>query len=94
MECIWNGKIFRIGIYISEIEMIVWIFPGLFLLLAFSNWFDHTSLKCWSLSSILWCPDPVGTETSLWRIYAGRKYPHVYTLSISTGKNQSAEAHW
>ena len=26
------------------------------------------------------------------RIYAGRKYPHVYTLSISTGKNQSTKA--
>ena len=25
-------------------------------------------------------------------IYAGQKYPHVYTLSISTGKNQSTEA--
>jgi len=25
------------------------------------------------------------------RIYAGRKYPHVYTLSISTGKNQSTK---
>ena len=31
-------------------------------------------------------------ETLLQRIYAGQKYPHVYTLSISTGKNQSAEA--
>jgi len=26
------------------------------------------------------------------RIYAGQKYPYVYTLSISTGKNQSTEA--
>ena len=25
-------------------------------------------------------------------IYVGRKYPHIYTLSISTGKNQSTEA--
>jgi len=24
-------------------------------------------------------------------MYAGQKYPHVYTLSISTGKNQSTE---
>ena len=42
----------------------------------------------------MWRPDPAGTETPLRRIYAGRKYPHVYTLSISTGKNQSAEAQW
>ena len=35
-------------------------------------------------------PIPAGTETLLRRIYAGQKYPHVYTLSISTGKNQSA----
>ena len=26
------------------------------------------------------------------RIYAGRKYPYVYTLSISTSKNQSTKA--
>jgi len=32
-----------------------------------------------------------GTETLLQPIYIGRKYPHIYTLSISTG-NQSAEA--
>jgi len=37
-------------------------------------------------------PIPAGTETLLRRIYAGQKYPHVYTLSISTGKNQSTEA--
>ena len=36
----------------------------------------------------MWRPYPAGTETSLRRIYAGQKYPHVYTLSISTGKNQ------
>ena len=36
-------------------------------------------------------PDPEGTKTLLRRIYAGQKYPHVYTLSISTGKNQSSE---
>jgi len=46
------------------------------------------------LEGILWRPDPAGTETSLRRIYAGQKYPHVYTLSISTCKNQSAEAQW
>ena len=34
----------------------------------------------------------MGTETLLRRIYAGQKYPHVYTLSINTGKNQSTEA--
>jgi len=33
----------------------------------------------------------VGTEMLLRRIYAGRKYPHIYTLSISTGKNQSTK---
>jgi len=27
------------------------------------------------------------------RIYANWKYPHVYTLSISTGKNQSTKVH-
>jgi len=26
------------------------------------------------------------------RIYVGQKYPHIYTLSISAGKNQSAKA--
>jgi len=31
----------------------------------------------------------MGTETLLRYIYAGQKYPHIYTLSISTGKNQS-----
>jgi len=36
----------------------------------------------------------MGTETLLRRIYAGRKYPHVYKLSISTDKNQSTEAQW
>ena len=36
-------------------------------------------------------PIPAGTETLLQRIYAGQKYPHVYMLSISTGKNQSTE---
>jgi len=30
-------------------------------------------------------------ETLLRRIYAGQKYPHVYTLSISTRKNQSLD---
>ena len=34
----------------------------------------------------------MGTETLLRHTYAGQKYPHVYTLSISTGKNQSTEA--
>ena len=37
-------------------------------------------------------PIPAGTGTSLRRIYLGQKYPPVYTLSISTGKNQSTEA--
>ena len=27
----------------------------------------------------------------LWRIYAGWKYPHIYTLRNSTCKNQSAK---
>ena len=47
-----------------------------------------------SVTITLWRPDPAGTETSLRRIYAGQKYPHVYTLSISTGKNQIIEAQW
>ena len=37
-------------------------------------------------------PDPDGTEMLLRRIYVGQKYPHIYMLSISTGKNQSTEA--
>ena len=36
---------------------------------------------------IVWRPHPAGTGTSLQRTYAGRKYPHVYTLSICTSKN-------
>jgi len=35
----------------------------------------------------------VGTETLLQRIYVGQKYPPIYTLSISTGKNQSTKTH-
>ena len=31
----------------------------------------------------------MGTETLLRRIYIGQKYPHIYALSINTGKNQS-----
>ena len=40
------------------------------------------------------CNAPIlaDTETSLQRIYASQKYLHVYTLSISTDKNQSTEA--
>ena len=34
----------------------------------------------------------MGTETLLWRIYVDQRYPHIYTLSISTYKNQSTEA--
>jgi len=30
----------------------------------------------------------MGTETLLRRIYVGQKYSHIYTLSISIGKNQ------
>jgi len=33
----------------------------------------------------------VGTEMLLRRIYVGRKYPHIYTLSINTCKNQSTK---
>jgi len=33
----------------------------------------------------------VGTETLLQRIYVSQKYPHIYMLSISTGKNQSTK---
>jgi len=33
------------------------------------------------------------TEMLLQRIYAGRKYPHLYTLSISTDQNQSKKEH-
>ena len=36
-------------------------------------------------------PDPVDMKTSLRYVYAERKYPHVYTLSISTDQNQSTE---
>ena len=43
------------------------------------------------IASKLVMPRPAGTETLLRRIYAGQKYPHVYTLSISTGKNQSTK---
>ena len=38
-------------------------------------------------------PDPTGTETLLRRIYVGQKYPHIYTLSINTGKNQSMKVY-
>ena len=40
-----------------------------------------------------YCNAPIlaDTETLLQRIYASQKYLHVYTLSISTGKNQSTE---
>jgi len=31
----------------------------------------------------------MGTKTLLRRIYIGQKYPHIYTLSISTSKTQS-----
>jgi len=33
----------------------------------------------------------VGIKMLLRRIYAGQKYPHIYKLSISTGKNQSTK---
>jgi len=46
----------------------------------------------WGLSSPSVTPWSRGMETLLRHIYAGRKYSHVYTLSISTGKNQSTEA--
>jgi len=36
-------------------------------------------------------PDPASTKTLLRCIYVGRKYPHIYTLGISTGKNQSTK---
>jgi len=36
-------------------------------------------------------PDLTGSETLLRRIYVGEKYPNIYTLSISTCKNQSLE---
>ena len=42
----------------------------------------------------MWRPDLVGMGTPLQRIYAGQGYPHVYTLSINTGKNQNAKAYW
>jgi len=32
-------------------------------------------------------------ETLLQCIYTGRKYPHTYTLNISTCKNQSTKVH-
>ena len=32
-------------------------------------------------------------EMLLWRIYVGQKYPHIYTLSVSTCKNQSSKRH-
>ena len=37
-------------------------------------------------------PRSHGTETLLRHIYVGQKYPHIYTLSISTGNNQSTKA--
>ena len=49
----------------------------------------------WNKISVLFrcsvMPDPAGTETLLWHIYLGQKYPHIYTLRISTGKNQSTK---
>jgi len=38
-------------------------------------------------------PNPAGTETLVRRIYVGQKYPYIYTLSISTDKNQSSKIH-
>ena len=38
-------------------------------------------------------PDPASTKTLLRCIYVGRKYPHIYTLGISTGKNQSTKVY-
>jgi len=34
-----------------------------------------------------------GYEKLLRRIYIGQKYLHIYTLSITTGKNQSMKVH-
>ena len=34
-------------------------------------------------------PQSTGMETLLWCKYLGHKYPHIYALSISIGKNQS-----
>jgi len=39
------------------------------------------------------CLALTGMETLPRRIYAGRKYPNIYTLSISTDKNQSTKVH-
>ena len=59
--------------------------------------YSESPLCCWIFPTqsptkfstpLLWRPDPTGTGTPLQRIYAGRKYPRVYTLSFSTGKNQ------
>ena len=49
--------------------------------------------RCESLGSdtILQHLDPVGTEMLLRHIYVGQKYSHIYTLSISTCKNQSTK---
>ena len=38
-------------------------------------------------------PSSRGYGTLLRRIYIGQKYPHIYTLSISTCKNQSTKVH-
>ena len=38
-------------------------------------------------------PRSGGYGTLLQCIYAGQKYPYIYTLSISTCKNQSSEIH-
>ena len=51
-----------------------------------------TSLFAWGLftEKETMCNIPIPRVRR--RIYAGQKYPYVYTLSISIGKNQSTEA--
>ena len=56
-------------------------------LLASSSWSLPSSPLAPPIS--VQCPIPVCAKTLLWRIYTGEKSPHVYTLSISTDKNQS-----
>ena len=69
--------------------------------LAFSlgtNWtcvqVHHTCNTCWHLAWCIVMPRSLGTEMLLRRIYAGREYPHVYTLSINTVQESEYESMW
>ena len=49
MECIRNGKVFRIEIYIFGIEMVDGSCLVSFYRWLFWSWYDHVSSECWSL---------------------------------------------